>query len=73
MSEIVQAAHEAREAGADILEVMPPFDVLWLRRLMDMDDAPYQFFKELAREVKMPYPFSSTRQSEGWRTQMKPW
>lgn len=54
MSEIVQAAHEAREAGADILEVMPPFDVLWLRRLMDTDDAPYQFFKELAREVKMP-------------------
>jgi dihydrodipicolinate synthase/N-acetylneuraminate lyase len=54
MSEIVEAAHEAREAGADILEVMPPFDVLWLRRLMDMDDAPYQFFKELAREVKMP-------------------
>lgn len=54
MSEIVQAAHEAREAGADILEVMPPFDVLWMRRLMETEDAPYQFFKELAREVKMP-------------------
>ena len=54
MSELVEAAHEAREAGADILEVMPPFDVLWLRRLMETKDAPYQFFKELAREVDMP-------------------
>lgn len=54
MSEIVQAAHEAKEAGADIIEVMPPFDVLWLRRLMERDDVPYQFFKELAREVNMP-------------------
>ncbi|MDB5926872.1 MAG: Dihydrodipicolinate synthase, partial [Betaproteobacteria bacterium] len=54
MSELVQAAHEAKEAGADIIEVMPPFDVLWLRRLMERDDAPYKFFKEFAREVKMP-------------------
>lgn len=54
MSEIVQSAHEAKEAGADIIEVMPPFDVLWLRRLMERDDAPYLFFKELAREVNMP-------------------
>jgi dihydrodipicolinate synthase/N-acetylneuraminate lyase len=54
MSEVVQAAHEAKESGADIIEVMPPFDALWLRRLMERDDAPYRFFKELAREVKMP-------------------
>jgi dihydrodipicolinate synthase/N-acetylneuraminate lyase len=54
MSELVHAAHEAKEAGADIIEVMPPFDVLWLRRLMEREDAPYKFFKEFAREVKMP-------------------
>jgi dihydrodipicolinate synthase/N-acetylneuraminate lyase len=54
MSEIVQSAHEAKEAGADIIEVMPPFDVLWYRRLMERADVPYQFFKELAREVNMP-------------------
>jgi dihydrodipicolinate synthase/N-acetylneuraminate lyase len=54
MSELVQGAHEAKAAGADIIEVMPPFDVLWLRRLMERDDAPYKFFKELAKEVKMP-------------------
>ena len=40
MSELVQAANEAKEAGADIIEVMPPFDVLWLRRLMEREDAP---------------------------------
>ena len=54
MSELVQAAHEAKEAGADVIEVMPPFDVLWLRRLMEREDVPYQFFKELAKEVNMP-------------------
>ena len=54
MSEIVQSAHEAKEAGADVIEVMPPFDVLWLRRLMEREDVPYQFFKELAKEVNMP-------------------
>jgi 4-hydroxy-tetrahydrodipicolinate synthase len=54
VSEIVKNAHEAKEAGADIIEVMPPFDVLWLRRLMERDDAPVQFFRELAKEVKMP-------------------
>src|SRR3954470_18344345 len=54
MSELVQAAHEAKEAGADIVEVMPPFDVLWLRRLMEREDVPYQFFKEFAKEVDMP-------------------
>jgi len=54
MSEIVQSAHEAKEAGADVIEVMPPFDVLWMRRLMEHEDVPYRFFKELAREVKMP-------------------
>ena len=54
MSEMVQTAREMKEAGADILEVMPPFDVLWMRRLMETDDAPYNFFKEFAREVRMP-------------------
>jgi 4-hydroxy-tetrahydrodipicolinate synthase len=54
MSEIVQSAHEAKEAGADIIEVMPPFDVLWMRRLMEREDVPYQFFKTLAGEVNMP-------------------
>ena len=54
MSELVQAAHEAKEAGADVIEVMPPFDVLWLRRLMEREDVPYHFFKELAKEVNMP-------------------
>jgi len=54
MSEIVQSAHEAKEAGADIIEVMPPFDVLWMRRLMEREDVPYQFFKTLAKEVNMP-------------------
>jgi dihydrodipicolinate synthase/N-acetylneuraminate lyase len=54
LSEMVQAAHEAKEAGADILEVIPPFDVLWMRRLMETEEAPYWFFKQLAREVKMP-------------------
>jgi dihydrodipicolinate synthase/N-acetylneuraminate lyase len=54
MSEMVQLAHEMKEAGADILEIMPPFDVLWMRRLMETEDAPYNFFKEFAREVKMP-------------------
>jgi 4-hydroxy-tetrahydrodipicolinate synthase len=54
MSEMVQNAHEAKEAGADIIEVMPPFDVLWMRRLMEREDAPYQFFKALAKEVDMP-------------------
>ena len=54
MSEIVQSAHEAKEAGADIVEVMPPFDVLWMRRLMEREDVPYQFFKTLAGEVNMP-------------------
>ena len=54
MSEIVDNALEAKEAGADVLEIMPPFDVLWMRRLMETKDAPYRFFKELAREVDMP-------------------
>jgi 4-hydroxy-tetrahydrodipicolinate synthase len=54
MSELVENAHEAKEAGADIIEVMPPFDVLWMRRLMEREDAPYKFFKELAKDVKMP-------------------
>ncbi len=54
MKEVVQCAREAREAGADIIEVMPPFDVRPLRRLIGMADVPYQFFKELAQEVNMP-------------------
>lgn len=54
MSEMVQNAQQAKEAGADIIEVMPPFDVLWMRRLMEREDAPFQFFKQLAKEVNMP-------------------
>ncbi len=54
MSEMVQRAHEAKEAGADIIEVLPPFDVRPYKRLGNRPDVPYQFFKELAREVKMP-------------------
>jgi 4-hydroxy-tetrahydrodipicolinate synthase len=54
MKEIVRRAHQAREAGADIIEVIPPFDVRQIRRLINRVDVPYQFFKELAREVKMP-------------------
>ena len=54
VSEMVQSANEMKEAGADIIEVMPPFDVLWMRRLMEREDAPFQFFKELAKEVNMP-------------------
>jgi 4-hydroxy-tetrahydrodipicolinate synthase len=54
MSEMVQAAHEAKEAGADVIEVMPPFDVRPMRRLVNVGDQVYQFFKELAREVNMP-------------------
>jgi dihydrodipicolinate synthase/N-acetylneuraminate lyase len=54
MKEVVQGAHEAKEAGADMIEVMPPFDVRPMRRLVNMGDVVYQFFKELAREVNMP-------------------
>jgi len=54
MKELVRAAHRAREAGADMIEVIPPFDVRQIRRLIHMVDVPYQFFKELAREVNMP-------------------
>ncbi len=54
LTEVVQGAQEAKGAGADIIEVMPPFDVRPLRRLMGTADPPYQFFKELAREVNMP-------------------
>jgi 4-hydroxy-tetrahydrodipicolinate synthase len=54
MSEMVQRANEAKEAGADIIEVIPPFDVRPYKRLGNRPDVPYQFFKELAREVKMP-------------------
>ncbi len=54
LSEIVRKANEAREAGADMLEVLPPFDVRPFRRLASKAEVPFQFFKELAREVKMP-------------------
>jgi len=54
MKEVVQRACEAKEAGADIIEVIPPFDVRPYKRLGNRPDVPYQFFKELAREVNMP-------------------
>jgi 4-hydroxy-tetrahydrodipicolinate synthase len=54
MTEMVQRAHEAKEAGADIIEVIPPFDVRPYKRLGNRPDVPYQFIKELAREVNMP-------------------
>jgi 4-hydroxy-tetrahydrodipicolinate synthase len=37
-----------------MIEVIPPFDVRPYKRLGNRPDVPYQFFKELAREVKMP-------------------
>ena len=54
MKEVVQRAREAKEAGADMIEVIPPFDVRPYKRLANRPDVPYQFFKELAREVNMP-------------------
>ncbi len=54
MKEVVQRACEAKEAGADIIKVIPPFDVRPYKRLGNRPDVPYQFFKELAREVNMP-------------------
>ena len=54
MKEMVQRAREAKEAGADMIEVIPPFDVRPYKRLGNRPDVPYQFIKELAREVNMP-------------------
>jgi 4-hydroxy-tetrahydrodipicolinate synthase len=55
LPEMVKAGLEAKEAGADVLEVFPPFDsTSFFRRLMSVDEVPFQFFSELAREVKMP-------------------
>jgi 4-hydroxy-tetrahydrodipicolinate synthase len=54
MTEVVQRAREAKEAGADIIEVIPPFDVRPYKRLGNRPDVPYEFFKELAGKVKMP-------------------
>ena len=55
LHDMAKAGLEAKEAGADVLEVFPPFDsTLFFRRLMASDEAPLQFFKDLAREVKMP-------------------
>ncbi len=54
MTEMVKRAHEAKEAGADMVEVIPPFDVRPYKRLGNRPDVPYQFFKELAGEIKMP-------------------
>ena len=55
LHDMVKAGLEAKEAGADILEVFPPFDsTLFFRRLMSSDEAPFKFFSGLAREVKMP-------------------
>ncbi len=54
MKEIVQRAREAEEAGADMVEVLPLFDIRVYKRLAGRSDVPYQFFKELASEVNMP-------------------
>lgn len=54
MTEMVQRAREAKEAGADMIEVIPPFDVRPYKRLGNRPDVAYQFFKELAQEVDMP-------------------
>jgi 4-hydroxy-tetrahydrodipicolinate synthase len=54
IKEIVQRSREAEEAGADMIEVIPPFDVRIYKRLAGRPDVPYQFFKELASEVDMP-------------------
>ena len=54
MKEMVQRALEAKKAGADMIEVIPPFDVRPYKRLGNRPDVVYQYFKELAREVDMP-------------------
>ena len=54
MTEMVQRALEAKEAGADMIEVIPPFDVRPYKRLANKPDVVYQFFKELAQKVNMP-------------------
>jgi dihydrodipicolinate synthase/N-acetylneuraminate lyase len=40
MTEVVQRAKEARAAGADIVEVIPPFDVRPYKRLGNRPDVP---------------------------------
>lgn len=54
MTEMVTRAKEAEKAGADMIEVIPPFDVRPYKRLVSTPDVPYQFFKKLANEVNMP-------------------
>ena len=51
LQDMVKAGLEAKEAGADVLEVFPPFDsTLFFRRLMSFDEVPLQFFSDMARE-----------------------
>ena len=54
MSELVKRSLEAKAAGADMIEVLPPFDVRPMKRLGNRPDVVYQFFKEFAQKVKMP-------------------
>ncbi len=54
MKEVIERAQAAKQAGADMLEVLPLFDVRPYRRLAGKPEVAYQFFKDLAREVNMP-------------------
>ncbi len=54
MTEMVARAREAERAGADMIEVLPPFDVRPYRRLVNSPEVPFEFFKKLAGEVNMP-------------------
>lgn len=54
MSEMVARAREAEKAGADMIEVIPPFDIRPFKRLVNNSDVPYEFIKRLANEVNMP-------------------
>ena len=65
MTEMVQRAREAKEAGADMIEVIPPFDVRPYKRLGNRPDVTYQFFKELAQEVDMPISILNTTKGTG--------
>lgn len=54
LSEMVKRAREAEEAGANMIEVIPPFDVRPYKRLVNSPDVPFQFIKELANQANMP-------------------
>src|SRR5208337_3308104 len=49
LKEVIRRARESEEAGANMIEVLPPFDVRPYKSLAGRPDVPYQFFKELAR------------------------